>query len=234
MTRTVVVPRWLDARRWRRGGDELPHQMRNWADACSTRCSLSAALRAAGPCSLLGMVRRPSAGVAGDVVDPSLIISPAVALIGIGVGYLGGVQKGRADLSVERERTAQLREGRDEERRKRREAAYHDLLNKASEVIALERDSTVRPPRINAELAALERLVNGVLAAGAAATHEPAQALLAALRQFDRDAQDSAAYEAAGSGSSAQRTATSDLDLKTPGYKYRRSTRRAVYHGRTP
>jgi hypothetical protein len=130
-------------------------------------------------------------------VDPSVIITPVVALVGIGVGYAGGVQKGKADLRVERERSQQLREGREEERRQRREAAYRELLDQASLVIGLERDPSVRAPRISAELASLERLVNGVVASGASATHEPADAVLVALRTFDRGTQDSAAYDEA-------------------------------------
>jgi hypothetical protein len=130
-------------------------------------------------------------------VDPSVIITPTVTLVGIGVGYAGGVQKGKADLGVERERTQQLREERSEDHRQRRAVAYHELLNSGSEVAQILREGGARIPFINTKLLELEARVNGVLASGAAPTHEPAQAMLSALRNFDHTTRDLTAYEAA-------------------------------------
>jgi len=130
-------------------------------------------------------------------MDPSVIISPVVALVGIGVGYAGGVQKGKADLRVERERTQQLREERAEDHRQRRARAYHDLLNSASGITNALRSGTVRIPAINAALAELETHVNGVLAFGAASAHAPAQEMLAALRGDEDGQRNLSAYEAA-------------------------------------
>ncbi len=130
-------------------------------------------------------------------VDPSIIITPAVTLIGIGVGYAGGVQKGKADLRVERERTAQLREERAEDFRQRRATAYHDLLNAASGIVGMLRSGTARLPAINAALANLENHVNGIRAFGAASTHAPADAMLAALQGDGSGHRDLDAYNRA-------------------------------------
>jgi hypothetical protein len=132
-------------------------------------------------------------------VDPSIIITPAVTLVGIGVGYAGGVQKGKADLRVERERTTQLRDERAEGFRQRRATAYHDLLNAASGIVGMLRGGTARTPAVNAALAGLENHVNGIRAFGAASTHAPAEAMLAALRGDGSGNRDLDAYERARS-----------------------------------
>ena len=128
-------------------------------------------------------------------MDPSIIITPAVTLVGTVMGYAGGVQKGKADLRVERERTAQLREERAEDFRQRRATAYHDLLNAASGIVAMLRGGGARIPAINAALANLENHVNGIRAFGASSTHAPAEAMLAALRGDGLGNPDLDAYE---------------------------------------
>jgi hypothetical protein len=144
-----------------------------------------------------GVGWRPWGGVASEPVDPSVIITPVVTLIGIGVGYAGGVQKGKADLRVERERTQQLRDERAEDHRQHRADAYHEVLNAGSKLEQLLREGGQRIPYINAKILELEAQVNGVLAFGAAPTHEPAQSMLSALKSFDHVSRDLTAYEAA-------------------------------------
>jgi hypothetical protein len=113
------------------------------------------------------------------------------------LGYLGGVQKGKADLRVERERTHQLREERAEDQLRRRMDAYRDVVNAGTEAARVINQGGASIPYINTKIAELEKEVNGVLVVGATETHEPAKEMVAALRRFDRRTQDGSEFEKA-------------------------------------
>jgi hypothetical protein len=125
------------------------------------------------------------------------IINGVVALVGIGVGYLGGVQKGKADLDVERERTRQLREERADNQLQHRMGVYHDFLNVCTDMVRIYQSGGARTPLIQSRLSEIESHLNGVLAFGAAPTHEPGQRMLVTLRAFNYGPNDLDGYNAA-------------------------------------
>lgn len=132
-----------------------------------------------------------------DTVVVTAIITSAGTIIGGVLGYLGGVQKGKADLRVERERTNQLREERAEDQLRRRMDAYRDVVNTGTEAARVIHQGGQSIPYINTKIAELEKEVNSVLVVGATATHEPAKEMVAALRTFDHGTRNLSAFEAA-------------------------------------
>lgn len=115
----------------------------------------------------------------------SVLVTSGVTLVGILVGYLGGVQKGKADLRVERERTQQLREERAEGHMQQRIAAYRDFLNSCSDMVRVYTAGGARTPLIDTKLTEIEMRLNEVLAIGATTTHGPGGRMLTTLRGYD-------------------------------------------------
>lgn len=129
-----------------------------------------------------------------DSTVAAALISGGVGLVGIGVGYLGGVQKGRADLAVERERTRQLREERSENHLQHRMGTYHNFLNSCTKLLHMYTSGGVTIPRCITELEEIARHLNGVQTYGAKDTHKPADDMYGALAAFNPAVRDTTAY----------------------------------------
>lgn len=118
-------------------------------------------------------------------MDASALIYSGVTLVGLILGYAGGIQKGNSDLRVAQETTRQLREGRSEEQRQARIETYTALSNRALGLANAYANGGNTTPWINSELNQIDRCRDAVRASCARSTHQPAADIAPALRSWD-------------------------------------------------